>query len=94
MNERKQRIKNTELTIIANQMLREVVWACIHHKTFNSLHEGKAVIEEEFDELWAEIKKYPKESKAKLRKEAIQLGAMAMRFIYDLLADHHEREIN
>ena len=52
---------------------------------FNSYHEGYAVIKEELDELWEEVKKYPKQDNENLKKEAIQIGAMALRFVYDLL---------
>lgn len=58
------------------------------HKPFNSYHEGKAVIEEEFEELWEEIKK-KNPDKAKLKAEVLQVGAMALRFYYDLLADEN-----
>jgi hypothetical protein len=54
------------------------------HGPMRSGHEGKAVIEEELDELWEEIKRYPKHDPAKWRKEAIHLGAMALRFLVDL----------
>ena len=53
---------------------------------FHSYHEGYAVIKEELDELWEEIKKYPKQNNKNLYKESIQIGAMAIRFVYDLLA--------
>lgn len=50
---------------------------------FNSPHEGYALMLEEMDELWEEIrKKVP--DKEKLREEAIQIGAMAMKFIISL----------
>jgi len=49
---------------------------------FNSYHEGYAVIKEEVDELWDEIKKKPyKIERYKLRAEAIQVAAMAVKFI-------------
>ncbi len=47
---------------------------------FNSAHEGYAVILEELDELWDELKKR-KPDREKMRAEAIQVGAMAMMFI-------------
>jgi hypothetical protein len=51
----------------------------------HSEHEGFAILKEEVDELWDEIKKSPsKRDKAKLRAEAIQVAAMALRFISDL----------
>jgi hypothetical protein len=52
---------------------------------FHSAHEGYGVMKEEFDELWDEIKrKAIDRDPAKMQKEAIQLGAMAMRFIIDV----------
>lgn len=52
---------------------------------FNNAHEGYAVILEELYELWDEIKKNVKTSDPeKIRKEAIQVGAMALRFLTDV----------
>jgi len=47
-----------------------------------SNHEGYAVILEELDELWDEIKKQHPNNEL-IRKEAIQVAAMAVRFILD-----------
>ena len=64
---------------------RELCRARDKHSTFNSPHEGYAVILEELDELWGEIKKKKeKRSGIKLMKEVIQVAAMAMRFASDL----------
>ena len=53
--------------------------------TFRSAHEGLAIIEEEFEELKREVfRKQSERSIAKMKQEAIQLGAMAMRFLIDL----------
>ena len=50
---------------------------------FSSNHEGFAVLKEEVDELWDEVKrKHP--SNEQLREEAIQIGAMALRFLNEL----------
>ncbi|HXQ37290.1 MAG TPA: hypothetical protein VN843_24990 [Anaerolineales bacterium] len=50
-----------------------------------SLHEGYAILLEEVDELWDEVKKKPsKRDEDKLRGEAIQVAAMALRFLVDL----------
>jgi NTP pyrophosphatase (non-canonical NTP hydrolase) len=50
------------------------------HKT-NSAHEGYAVVLEELDELKAEVwRKQTKRRVKKMRKEAIQVAAMALRF--------------
>lgn len=49
---------------------------------FNSLHEAYAVILEEMDELWDEIKLKPSERNMKnLKKEAVQVGAMILRLL-------------
>lgn len=51
--------------------------------SFSSGHEGKAVIEEELDELWEEIRAN-RPSGAPATREAIQVAAMAMRYVFDL----------
>lgn len=49
---------------------------------FRSAHEGFAILLEEVDELWDEVKGNKKEgSYDRMRKEAIQVGAMALRFV-------------
>jgi len=48
----------------------------------NSPHEGWAVLREEVDELWDDVK--GNASRETMRKEAIQIAAMAIRFIEDL----------
>jgi NTP pyrophosphatase (non-canonical NTP hydrolase) len=51
----------------------------------HSNHEAYAVIKEEIDELWDEIKK-SKDIKGnqKIRKELIQVGAMVLRYLNNL----------
>lgn len=53
---------------------------------FNSCHEGYAVILEELDELWDEIKKKTiNRNTNKLCIEAKQTAAMAIRFMIDII---------
>lgn len=47
-----------------------------------SAHEGWAVIQEEVDELWDEVK--GGQDVRRMREEAIQVAAMAMRFVIDV----------
>lgn len=52
---------------------------------FASPHEGYAILKEEVDELWDEVKKKPSlRSNMALEKEAIQVAAMALRFLVDV----------
>ena len=51
---------------------------------FASPHEGYAILLEELDELWAEIKSKDGFASGRLKKEAIQVAAMALRFLRDV----------
>ena len=55
----------------------------IYGPSFASPHEGYAVILEELDELFDEIRK-KQPDKERLQEEAIQIGAMAIKFITSL----------
>ena len=51
---------------------------------FNSLHEGWAVLREEMDELWDQVKKKQgTRDPINCEKECIQIAAMALRIIHD-----------
>lgn len=56
---------------------------------FNSSHEGYAVMLEEMDELWHEIKfnKNP-QSMVNQKNEAVQIGAMAVKFLMSCCKEH------
>ena len=63
----------------------EVTVALKNYPAFHSAHEGFAVLKEEVDELWDEVKKKPDaRSKAKMKAECIQIAAMAIRFSLEL----------
>jgi hypothetical protein len=67
----------------------ELARAQATHHDFNSGHEGYAVIREELDELWSEIKadKQYTVYDGATTYEAVQVAAMALRFLVDL-CDH------
>lgn len=55
---------------------------------FNSAHEGYAILAEEVDELWDEVRGHDgPERQKRMREEAVQVAAMALRFIQDII-DH------
>ena len=60
----------------------EILRATRKFGKFNSAHEGYAVLLEEVEELWDEIKD-KKRSQYKMKTEAIQVAAMAIRIILD-----------
>lgn len=60
----------------------------MHPKPFNSAHEGFAVLLEEVDELWDEVKSREPDD-ARMRREAIQIAAVAIRFVEDVLDAKH-----
>lgn len=63
---------------------RELVKAWTKHPgEFHNAHEGFAVLKEEVDELWDEVKQDTAYTKDGM-KEAIQTAAMAVRFIVEL----------
>lgn len=62
----------------------EVYRAINKHTPMNSHHEGYAVLLEEVDELWDEVKKQTaNRDESNLQTEAIQIAAMAIRFVLD-----------
>jgi len=61
---------------------KEINEAVGQYGHFNSPHEGYAVIKEELEELWDDIKdKHPEGFK----EEAVQVAAMAIQFLIDFV---------
>lgn len=70
---------------VLNEVYDELSKARSKFAPFNSAHEGYAVILEELDELWHEVKhgcSLP--GRGVMRAEAIQVAAMAVRFVQDV----------
>ena len=60
------------------------------HGAMNGPHEAYAVLLEEMDEYWDEVKKYNpnkpgRDTRPRQREELIQIAAMAIRAIYDTI---------
>jgi hypothetical protein len=68
---------------VVAEVSAELARASELHPRFHSAHEGYAVILEEMDELKAEVWKRHHD-KDLMRKEAVQVAAMAMRFLTDV----------
>ncbi len=80
-------VGNQFRTIYAD-LVNELQAALIKYPTFHSAHEGYAVIKEELDELWevVRLKQSTPGRASKLHHEALQVAAMAIRFLLDLSA--------
>lgn len=68
---------------ILSNVKNELKSAKLKFNDFNSYHEGYAVILEEMEEVWEEIKK-KKPDRLKIEQECIQVAAMSVRMIIDL----------
>lgn len=68
---------------VLDEVFEEYICAVDKFPAFKSAHEGYAVILEELDELWHEVKQRDRDDNA-MRKEAIQVATMAIRFVIDI----------
>ena len=83
----------TTLPKIMKEVEHEYLKASELYNTFNSAHEGYAILLEEVDELWYNIKlnqRIPYRNK-RIREEAIQVCAMALRLIWDCCREVDEQ---
>jgi len=78
----------TPIDVILSAVRREVTRARPLYPPFHSQHEGAAVIKEECDELWDCIKASKGlHADGVTGLEAMQVAAMAIRFVADLCDD-------
>jgi hypothetical protein len=81
--------KEVNLREIVSEVFNEVNRATRLHAPMNSPHEAESVIREEFEEFWDEVKAYnlPKgrDTRPAMREELVQLAAMAVRAISDVI---------
>ncbi len=70
-----------KLARVIHEVEKEIRQALYNWGPFNSAHEGFAVLNEEFDELKEHVwTNQTKRDLEKMRKEAIQVAAVAIRF--------------
>ena len=75
---------NVDIAEVLDDVKSELVKATKKFGHFSSPHEGYAILLEEVDELWTEVKQGTPQH---MREEAIQVAAMAIRFILDSCND-------
>lgn len=74
--------------LIQSELARAEKWP-----PFNSAHEGYAVLLEEVDELKAHVwTKQPDRDIPAMKREAIQVAAMAVRFLADICNEERGRK--
>lgn len=76
-------INEHKLDVICEMVKAEFRSATDKNGAFNSAHEGWAVIKEEDDELWDEVKAN-RGYEYSAEREAIQVAAMGIRYLYDI----------
>lgn len=80
--------REQEIMMVLDNVLGDVHYALskalIKHAPMHSPHEGMSVIREELDELWDHVKADTGRT-PEARKEALQLAAMAIRYVVDLI---------
>jgi hypothetical protein len=76
---------NDAVDIILVDVKDELVRAVANHGRMHGPHEGYAVIKEELDELWDEVKKKRGGRDVAAAKEALQLAAMACRYLLEVV---------
>ena len=89
-------MKETWVEYYFDVVKKEFDYATSRFSAFNNAHEGYAVLLEEVDELWENVKlnQHKNQYRDKLiMNEAIQVAAMAMRVVHDccekVFLDHH-----
>lgn len=80
-----QKAGRPRMSDVLNDVRREAETGELNWPPMNSAHEAYAVLAEEVDELWDHVKVNQKRRDIPaMRKEAVQVAAMAIRFIRDI----------
>ena len=82
------------LSMAEKLVQEEYARAVLLNKKFNSPHEGLAVIEDQFEDLKKEVfKPYLTRERDKMQSQAVQVAAMAIRFIVDCTMQKRDNRI-
>lgn len=88
-----ERISEQDFSELMAAVCMELEKATTNWPPFNSAHEGYAVLAEEVDELWQHVKTNQKRRDIPLmKKEAIQVAAMALRFALEVCDERNGRK--
>lgn len=91
--EHKKMAHDVLISTILEKVGKELAWATANWPKFNSAHEGFAVLQEEFEELWEHVKTNQKKRDIEaMKKEAIQVAAMACRFALEVCNEKDGRK--
>lgn len=83
---------NVQSKTVLEMVAMELDAARAKHPPHKSLHEGYAVLLEEVEEFWAEVKKKSEErSPSRMLEELIQVAAMAVRTAEDVILGPTEK---
>lgn len=78
-----------EIAGILRAVIAEYEQAASEHAAWHSAHEGYAVLLEEVDELWDEVRrKRTLRDPDQMRREATQIASCAIRFVKDVVGSH------
>lgn len=86
------RYETQDFREVADEVLKELKGAAYHFPPMRSPHEGWAIIREEVDEMWDEVKaSKPIVGDPHIERslqEAKQVAAMAIRYIHDIRKEY------
>lgn len=83
----------TKIETAVEIVILELLRASSMYDDFPTMHHGLSVLEEEVHELRMEVYKSPKNREPeKILEEAVQVGAMAVRFIVDIFLRDYKKE--
>lgn len=79
--------KASRPVLVAEEILDAYTKARVKHAPMRGPHEGYAILLEEVDELWDEVKAWQSDdpNREKMRKEALHVAAMALAFLVEVV---------